>query len=123
MQHAKLYMLPAEIKLHPDEIFYSKLKLNPPCFSGQIKRAKVSTQLYRAMLWWPRIDVHKKGQACRKRGGWGGFSLAQFLADQLTLSQPGGGAHYAHQITMCPPPGILDLAMALHLPKRIIKLS
>ena len=97
------------------KFFYSMLKLNPPCFSGQIKRAKVSTQLYRAMLWWPRIDVHKKGQACRKRGGWGGFSLAQFLADQLTLSQP-GGAHYPHPVLQAPP-RFSDLATALNYVK------
>ena len=36
-------------------------KIEPPYFSGQINKAKVSTQLYQAMLWWPRIDVHKKG--------------------------------------------------------------
>ena len=53
-------MLPAEIKLHPDEKFLQHAKIEPPCFAGQIKRAKVSTQLYRAMLWWSRIDVHKK---------------------------------------------------------------
>ena len=25
-----------------------------------LQEKSVSTQLYRAMLWWPRIDVHKK---------------------------------------------------------------
>ena len=54
-------MLPAKIILHPDEKNLQRAKIEPPCFSRQIKRAKVSTQLYRAMLWWPRIDVHKKG--------------------------------------------------------------
>ena len=34
-----------------------------------------------------------------------------FLADQLTLSQP-GGAHYAHHIHTCHP-GFFDLATAL----------
>ena len=38
----------------------------------------------------------------------------QFLPDQLTLSKPGGGAHYAHHITFCHP-GFFDLAMALKL--------
>ena len=36
----------------------------------------------------------------------------QFLTDQLTLSQPGGGADYAHHSTISPP-GISDLATGL----------
>ena len=28
--------------------------------------------------------------------------LPQFLVDQLTLSQPGGGAHYSHQVLQAP---------------------
>ena len=44
-------------------------------------------------------------------GGAGGACAPHFLADQLTLSQP-GGAHYAHHITTCHP-GFLDLATAL----------
>ena len=47
-------------------------------------------------------------QACRKRGGADGGTLApQFLAKQLTLSQPGG------QATRPPPAGFSDLATAL----------
>ena len=36
-----------------------------------------------------------------KAGGLGG--LPQFLADQLTLSQPGGGAHSPHTVLQAPP--------------------
>ena len=43
-------------------------------------------------------------------GGWG-VPPTQFLADQLTLSQP-GGADYTHHITTCHP-GFSDLATAL----------
>ena len=44
-------------------------------------------------------------QACRSRGAGGavGAMEFQFLADQLTLSQP-GGADYAHHNTIVPPP-------------------
>ena len=45
-----------------------------------------------------------------QEGGWGGFS-PQFLAEQVTLSQP-GGADYAHHSTTSPP-GVSDLATAL----------
>ena len=45
-----------------------------------------------------------------QEGGWGGCS-PQFLAEQLTLSQP-GRADYAHHITTSPP-GFSDLATAL----------
>ena len=37
-------------------------------------------------------------------GGAGGPWHPQILADQSTLSQPGGGADYAHHITTAPPP-------------------
>ena len=37
-----------------------------------------------------------------------------FLADQLTLSQPGGGGTLSPLITMCPT-GFLDLATALYV--------
>ena len=53
-----------------------------------------------------------KLQARRKWGGWSGFSPPQFLAKQLTLSQP-GGADYAHHSTTSPPPGFSDLATGL----------
>ena len=46
-------------------------------------------------------------------GGPGGPVPPQFLADQLTLSQP-GGAHYAHHITKCHP-GFSDLATGLFI--------
>ena len=36
------------------------------------------------------------------RGGLGGLQPPHFFSDQLTLSQPGGGAHYVHHITMLP---------------------
>ena len=49
-------------------------------------------------------------QARRKRGA-GGAVAPQFLAEQLTLSQP-GGADYAHHSTMSPP-GFSGLATAL----------
>ena len=44
-------------------------------------------------------------------GGQGGQLPPQILADQLTLSQP-GGADYAHHSTTCPP-GFLTLAASL----------
>ena len=44
-QHAKNYMQPAQIKLHPDENFLHHAKIQPPCFAGQIKRAQ-SRQTY-----------------------------------------------------------------------------
>ena len=49
-------------------------------------------------------------QGCRKCGG-GAF---QFFAKQLTLSQPGGGADYAHHSKYEPPLGFSDLATALY---------
>ena len=45
-------------------------------------------------------------------GGAGGACASVFLADQLTLSQP-GGEHYVHHITTCPPSGFSNLATAL----------
>ena len=39
---------------------------------------------------------------CLRRGQGGNF-LPNFLADQLTLFQPGPGADYAHHITTSPP--------------------
>ena len=50
-------------------------------------------------------------QARRKLGGWGAVA-PQFLAKQLTLSQPGGGADYAHHSNPSRP-GFSDLATAL----------
>ena len=45
-------------------------------------------------------------------GGWGAKAPPpQFLAEQLTLSQPGG--QYAHHSTTSPLPGFSDLATAL----------
>ena len=46
-------------------------------------------------------------------GGARGPVPPQFLADQLTLSQP-GGAHYAHHITASIP-GFENPAAALHM--------
>ena len=40
--------------------------------------------------------------------GQGGQLPPQILADQLTLSQP-GGADYAHHSTTCPPPDFWPL--------------
>ena len=45
--------------------------------------------------------------------GQGGQLPPQILADQLTLSQP-GGADYAYHSTTCPP-GFLTLAASLHM--------
>ena len=48
-------------------------------------------------------------QGCRKRVG-----AFQFFTKQLTLSQPGGGADYAHHSKYePPPPGFSDLVTAL----------
>ena len=41
-------------------------------------------------------------QACSKVGGRGGSRPPQILADQLTLSQP-GGTHYPHPVLPAPP--------------------
>ena len=41
-------------------------------------------------------------QGRRQGGGLGGLKPPQFLADQLTLSQP-GGAHYPHPVLQAPP--------------------
>ena len=35
------------------------------------------------------------------------------MADQLTLSQPGGGGTLSPPITMCPPPGFFTLVTCL----------
>ena len=58
------------------------------------------------------IMLHDRLQARRKRGGRGGPCPPHFLADQLTLSQPGGGT-LPPPSTMCPP-RFSDLATALH---------
>ena len=50
-------------------------------------------------------------QARRKRGAWGALA-PQFLAEQLTLSQPGGADYARHSPTS--PPGFSDLVTALH---------
>ena len=42
-------------------------------------------------------------QGCRKRGGCGGFN-PQFLAEQLTLSQPGGGEQIMPTTVLQAPP-------------------
>ena len=44
----------------------------------------------------------------------------QFLAEQLTLSQPGGQITYAHHSTTRPPPGFSDLVTALYVPTTIL---
>ena len=46
-------------------------------------------------------------------GGAGGLVPTHFLSDQLTLSQPGGGAHYPHPVLRAPPPRFSDLVTAL----------
>ena len=57
----------------------------------------------------PGIDT----QACSKVGGRGGSRPPQILADQLTLSRP-GGTHYPHPVLPAPP-GFLTLAACLTL--------
>ena len=60
--------------------------------------------------------VDQPQQARRKGvGGSGGHVPSHFLADQLTLFQPGeeGGAQYPHLILRVPPPGVSDIATAL----------
>ena len=66
--------------------------------------------------------ISKFEMAGLSQGGWGGFSPPppQFLADQLTLSQP-EGAHYPHPVLQAP--GFSDLATALYyllLDKKIV---
>ena len=53
------------------------------------------------------------GPGIQQGRGQGGQLPPQILADQLTLSQP-GGADYAHHSTTCPP-GFLTLAASLTL--------
>ena len=49
-----------------------------------------------------KLNFQGRLQSCRKRGGQGGTCPPHFLADQLTLSQP-GGAHYPHLVLRAPP--------------------
>ena len=46
------------------------------------------------------LDMYNSGLS--QAGGPGGHVPPQFLADQLTLSQP-GGAHYPHPVLQAPP--------------------
>ena len=59
-------------------------------------------------------------QACRKRGGLGALG-PQFLAKQLTLSQP-GGTNYAHHSTMSPS-RFSDLATGLYETGRVHEMN
>ena len=81
-------MQPAEIKLHLDEKILQHAKIGPPGFSGQIKRGKVFTQLYRAMLWWPRIDVHKKGYTRTAVAPYDDFTTISLRKEEEKKSQP-----------------------------------
>ena len=56
------------------------------------------------------FEKREHSQGRRKCGGWGAIA-PQFLAKQLTLSQP-GGADYTHHSTTSPP-GFSDLATGL----------
>ena len=47
-------------------------------------------------------NFHVVQAQARRQGGLGGLQPPQFLADQLTLSQP-GGAHYPHLVLRAPP--------------------
>ena len=49
----------------------------------------------------PAFPKPKAGMS--QAGGQGGRTPPQFLADQLTLSRPGGGAHYPHPVLHAPP--------------------
>ena len=51
------------------------------------------------------------GAGPSQEGGWGGCSPPQFLAEQLTLSQPGGVDYARHSTTSLP--GFSDLVTAL----------
>ena len=63
-------------------------KIEPPYFSGQINKAKVSTQLYQAMLWWPRIDVHKKGYTRAAVAAYDDFTTISLRKEEEKKSQP-----------------------------------
>jgi len=63
--------------------------------------------VWSVLYWFDYITVAGMQQG----GGQGGQLPPQILADQLTLSQP-GGADYAHHSTTCPP-GFLTLAASL----------
>ena len=62
--------------------------------------------------------IHIKIQGRRNQAGGGGMPTSapplQFLADQLTLYQPGHRADYAHHITTCPL-GFSALLIALYI--------
>ena len=57
-------------------------------------------------------DQHMSLQGRRKGGTLGASAPPQFLAEQLTLSQPGGQT-MPTTVIQAPPPGFSDLAMAL----------
>ena len=65
------------------------------------------------------ITILNDQHMCRAvaRGGLWGLQPSQCLAEQLTLSQP-GGADYAHHSTTSPPK-FSDLATALGLDKTV----
>ena len=56
---------------------------------------------------------HFNVQGCRKRRA-GGALAPQFVAEQLTLSQPGGQI-MPTIVLQAPPPGFSDLATALNV--------
>ena len=58
-------------------------------------------------------QLHVYNSGMHQAGGQGGQLPPQILANQLTLSQPGGGADYAHHSTTSPP-GFLTLAASLN---------
>ena len=66
---------------------------------------------YLNLFCWP-LKTCSKLQGCRKWGGWGGALAPQLLADQLTLSRPGGGTLSTPSTTS--PPGFSALATALN---------
>ena len=57
-------------------------------------------------LWYirHRRSVCEKDRAVGAEGPGGHAPPPKILKDKLTLSKPGGGANYAHQITNRPPP-------------------
>ena len=70
------------------KFFLQHVKIEPPYFSGQINKAKVSTQLYQAMLWWPRIDVHKKGYTRTAVAPYDDFTTISLRKEEEKKSQP-----------------------------------
>ena len=117
-------LLPKQLTTCPDFLNFSTCSLvklvpsstDPP--ELVIMLIKYRKYLFVSILTWEMLDLVKVYipivtlQGCSKGGGRGAAAPPQILADQLTLSQP-GGTDYAHLITTGTP-GFSDLPTALN---------